>query len=300
MTADFCTPRAFKPSYDLTEVKAFIDGYDPNVTDVFGFDISIRAGCDRSDQNAKTSYIYAWCDPQLSVFYIGKGYARRAWQLEGHDRALRYARKYHTGKYSVHLLKEGLSDSEAQDLEDAAIRQFGNALTNWVNAGRDSVFSETEREAMWDRLSKRPRAQDLERKFRGELKDCSSDEEKLALCRRWVTLVRDVERSWDAEDRQYAEQVAHVSLFHRMRLDEGDSHYLALLPDVIDRFTRLLAKIGAFDEIVSTIDALQDWHPHYFTTDYVDDSGEPRTRQFTKRELALIERREGARQARTP
>jgi hypothetical protein len=291
--------RTFKPNYELSEVKSFVDDFDPNAPQGFGIEISMRAGADRTNQSVRNSYIYAWCDPQLHVFYIGKGHGRRAWERTGHDRALRYAKRYHAGEYSVHLLREGLLDSEAQDLEEHAISAFGNALTNWVNLERDSVFSDEDRKAWWDRLSERPRAQDLERRFRDELNKTSDNAAKLQLLKSWVKTVREVELGWDAEDRRYAEKVAHISLFHRMRLDEGDCHCLALLPEVVDRFTKLLAKSNDFEAVVSVIDSLEKWHPRYFTTDYVDNSGEPRTRQFTKRELALIERREAARQARS-
>ena len=282
-----------KRSYHLHEVKAFLDSYDP--AEQFGLQISIRAGMERSDQRARNSYVYAWCDPLMQVFYIGKGHGRRAWHPEGHDRALRYARRSHAGSYTVHLLKESLLDSEAQDLEEAAINQFGNALTNWVNAAQYSVFSAEQRAAMWAKLSDRPRAQDLEHKFRDELKTALSQEQKLSLCRKWVALVRNIEVAWETEERAAARLVADISLHHRLQLEEQTLYSLALLPDLVDRLTKLLWKQQEFHEIVIAIDDLERWHPNYFSTNYTDGSGQTRTRSFTKRELAMIERRDACR-----
>ncbi|WP_182102751.1 GIY-YIG nuclease family protein [Niallia taxi] len=88
------------------------------------------------DKVSKTKkfYVYTHTDPNGNVFYVGKGTGKRAWDKDRHDMWKRYIGKFN-GKYSVDIVKDGLTEDEALDFEDDLMRRYGGQLVNWANTG---------------------------------------------------------------------------------------------------------------------------------------------------------------------
>jgi hypothetical protein len=81
-------------------------------------------------------YVYFHRDGSGSIFYVGKGTGRRAWSEDRHPTWRKYVSERLYNRYSVEIHKDGLSESEADELEDSLIAEFGVQLINWVNPGR--------------------------------------------------------------------------------------------------------------------------------------------------------------------
>ena len=75
-------------------------------------------------------------DSRQLPFYIGKGSGRRAWKDERHYLWHRYVEKHLAGNYTVVILKDNLSSTEAEDLECAWLTQEVDTLVNWINMAR--------------------------------------------------------------------------------------------------------------------------------------------------------------------
>jgi len=80
-------------------------------------------------------YVYAHCDSQGHVFYIGKGIGRRAWSRERHPLWVRYVEKHLGGEYEVRILADNLNEEEAEEMEASFMGEYKD-LINWQNMGR--------------------------------------------------------------------------------------------------------------------------------------------------------------------
>lgn len=87
-----------------------------------------QASTKRSDY-----YVYAHIDPQGNTFYIGKGVKNRAWTKERNNPYWQHYVKKHNGIYHVEILKDGLDENEAYELEADLIRRNSESLVNWGN-----------------------------------------------------------------------------------------------------------------------------------------------------------------------
>jgi hypothetical protein len=81
-------------------------------------------------------YVYFHRDSQGRIFYIGKGTGRRAWSIHRHSAWKKYVSERLLGEYSVEIHAEGMCESEAEELEEELIAEYGEQLINWINPGR--------------------------------------------------------------------------------------------------------------------------------------------------------------------
>lgn len=98
---------------------------------------TILAPSEDADQvHPRGNYVYAHTDSSSSIFYVGKGRGLRAWSNDRHPLWHRYVDKHLGGVYQVRILKDNLSDTEAEELEAAWIAHHSESLVNWINTGR--------------------------------------------------------------------------------------------------------------------------------------------------------------------
>lgn len=90
----------------------------------------------RTSRGLGNFYVYAHRDGEGAIFYIGKGTGRRAWSQERHPVWHRYVTERLNGTYSVEILEDGLTETQAESREGELIAQFGRQLVNWQNYGR--------------------------------------------------------------------------------------------------------------------------------------------------------------------
>lgn len=100
---------------------------------------------DRSKAGRRDFYVYAHKDAQGAIFYIGKGTARRAWSRQRHVVWQKYVDEHLEGKYQVEVLRAGLQEHEADALESELIEEHGERLVNWVNPGRAMDYAALDR-----------------------------------------------------------------------------------------------------------------------------------------------------------
>ena len=89
-----------------------------------------------SQSNPRDCYVYAHLDPQGRIFYIGKGSGRRAWSKDREKLWLRYVDFHLGGTYTVQILADGLSPSDAEALEAEWVDQENEGLINLQNMAR--------------------------------------------------------------------------------------------------------------------------------------------------------------------
>ena len=93
----------------------------------------------------KRSYVYAHLDEHGTTFYIGKGVDRRAWADDRHPLWHRYVEKHLKDKYSVVILEDDLTPSQAEEIESIWIAQETETLVNWINMSRPTDFKASAR-----------------------------------------------------------------------------------------------------------------------------------------------------------
>lgn len=89
----------------------------------------------------KRCYVYGHLDERGTLFYVGKGTGRRAWEDSRHPLWHRYVEKHLQGKYNVKILADNLTSEDAEALESEWIVQESETLVNWINFGRKTDFA---------------------------------------------------------------------------------------------------------------------------------------------------------------
>lgn len=101
-----------------------------------------------NDNNPYRFYVYAWCYPDGTPFYVGKGHGRRARDELGRNIVFKHiVAKIRRGGHEpvVRKWQEGLLEDDAHDLEAAYIRLFGRRdigtgiLANMTDGGEGAV-----------------------------------------------------------------------------------------------------------------------------------------------------------------
>jgi hypothetical protein len=83
----------------------------------------------------RDSYVYGHYDNQGNVFYIGNGIGDRAFAKSTRDRHATwfyYVNKYLKGQYEVKIIKDNLTNEEAEELEAELILKYSKQLINWT------------------------------------------------------------------------------------------------------------------------------------------------------------------------
>jgi hypothetical protein len=78
-------------------------------------------------------YVYVHKDAAGKVFYVGKGTGGRAHSRDRPPEWEEYVAKKSGGKFTVEMLREGISEEDALVVEDAAMAQHGATIINRVN-----------------------------------------------------------------------------------------------------------------------------------------------------------------------
>lgn len=82
-------------------------------------------------QGRRGFYVYFHRDKRAQVFYVGKGTGRRAWSKDRDALWHRYVETRSGGQYTVEIVRDGLLEREAEELESELITEHGEQLVNW-------------------------------------------------------------------------------------------------------------------------------------------------------------------------
>lgn len=99
-----------------------------------------------NQEHPRRHYVYAHLDENDSVFFIGRGTSRDAWNDKRHPVWMRYVEKHLNGSYRVLILCDNLSPEEAGEIKDNWLsRMDPDSLVNWVNYYRPVDMEANER-----------------------------------------------------------------------------------------------------------------------------------------------------------
>jgi hypothetical protein len=98
--------------------------------------ICIELGVGASvDQRCKPGkfYVYAHKDKDGRVFYVGKGTGNRAYSGDHSPEWFEYLDDRSDGKYTVEIVRDGISEEDALKIEDAMMKTHGATIINRAN-----------------------------------------------------------------------------------------------------------------------------------------------------------------------
>ena len=175
----------------------------------------------------KDFYVYFHRDRTGRIFYVGKGNGRRAWSTDRHPAWKKYVAERLKGLYDVEIHREGLSETEAGELEWSLIAEYGEQLINWINPGRDVDF---------DALDRFHKLRDENRQFVAETRPFENTDLPQAIAR--------YRKALNAM-REYEAITIERGLVAEMGVgpDWGD-------PNILDRLTLCLIKLGLHQEAI--------------------------------------------------
>ncbi len=176
-------------------------------------------------------YVYLHRDGAGNIFYVGKGTDRRAWSTDRHPVWHKYVSERLHGRYTVEIHRDGLTESEAERLEEELIASLGGQLVNWINPGRQFDY---------EALATYHLQRDANRKFVEETKAIESTDLSGAVERYRIALER-------------------MRVYEAMTLERGLIAELGVGPDwgdpnILNRLTVCLQKLGKHDEVVAEVD----------------------------------------------
>jgi hypothetical protein len=96
----------------------------------------LEQSIDREITAKRVSYVYVHRDPSGNIFYVGKGTRQRAWSKNRHILWRRYVEERLGGRYEVEIIKDKLSEDEAELMEAELMEKYGDRLVNWGNPAR--------------------------------------------------------------------------------------------------------------------------------------------------------------------
>ena len=177
-------------------------------------------------------YVYFHRDTTGNIFYIGKGTKRRADSLDRHSAWKKYVAERLLGQYTVEVHADGLTEEQAEKLEWSLICQYGEQLINWVNPGRAFDYQAIEQ---FHAL------RDENRAFVAATKQYEATDPPLAVERYLLAL---------EAMRKYESITLERGLVAEMGVGPnwGD-------PNILDRLTLCLSKLGRFAEAVTVADS---------------------------------------------
>jgi hypothetical protein len=188
--------------------------------------------------NPRGFYVYFHRDPSGRVFYVGMGQGRRAWSRDRHLIWHRYVEQRAGGKYTVEIHRDGLTQEDAESLEDEFVGAYGAQLVNWINGGRQLDLKALDR-------------------FH-ELRDAN---------RARIAAAREFEQG-DPEEaiRRYREAIVHMAEYARMKTESGLVADLSDPPcwddsEALDRLTLVLSKLKQHEELVQAAAAYFALYP---------------------------------------
>ncbi len=173
-------------------------------------------------------YVYFHRDAAGNVFYVGKGKDRRAWSTRRHPIWQKYVTERLGGIYSVEVFRDGLTESEAEALEEQQIAKLGNQLVNWINPGRQFDYE----------------ALETYHRLRNANRSLVEDTKPLE------------ESDLEAAVERYRTAMTTMRGYEAMTLERGLIAELGGGPDwgdpnILNRLTLCLLKLGRFSEMIN-------------------------------------------------
>jgi hypothetical protein len=222
----------------------------------------------RARDGAGRWYVYTFRDAVGSVFYVGKGRGSRAQDAEGHrhGRLGYYIAEFLEHRYAVELLREGLTNDDAELLESMLISSFGEQLVNWAgNLGRPTKtvppLADIRGKAKENRA--RARVAASERRF----------DEAIAICRECLSHISAWHRTEHESEVSQLRELARASLAARVDLRRAhEAPYFAPPPfpacEVLSDLTRFLCESDRAEEASREVEAFTQRYPHGSFRDY--------------------------------
>lgn len=173
-------------------------------------------------------YVYFHRDKAGNIFYVGKGTKRRADSLDRHAAWKKYVAERLLGEYTVEIHADGLTEEQAEDLEWSLICKYGEQLINWFNPGRALDYQALEQfHALRDR----------NRAFVASTKQYEATDPELAVAR-------------------YAQALEAMREYEAITLERGLVAEMNVGPNwgdpnILDRLTLCLAKLGRYSEAIA-------------------------------------------------
>ena len=186
-----------------------------------------RAADELSEAGERTFYVYAHRDPSGRIFYIGMGQNRRAWSTDRHGLWHKYVNDRSGGNFTVEILKDHLTASEAERLEGRLISELGDTLVNWDNPSRGYDLAA---------ISEYHARRDANALLVAQAKDLERSSPKEAI--RIYTQALEEQRSYESLVLQRGSLVADLV---------GETPKFCS-PDILDRLTLLLVRADLADE----------------------------------------------------
>lgn len=183
-------------------------------------------------------YVYFHRDIHGTVFYIGMGTGRRAWSKDRHLVWHRYVDQQSSGRYSVEIYRDGLSQQDAEILENEFVAAYGRQLVNWVNGQRAVDYEKLD---VFHKLRNANRARIQDAKALEKV----NPEESV---------------------RRYREAIRYMAEYARMQTESGLIAELLGPPcwddsEALDRLTLVLSRLGRYDELIRDAEAYFEFYP---------------------------------------